>query len=124
MLYLRKDRHERLAVMSISPSVLDIRGTVVSDQNVASDYVRFAAAPEGLEIVNAEKTFARNWKHPGEQIDEWRHKAMKCAEVLVPNEVSPAFFLKIYVSGTNGRSTVEELGLQLAIEENPDLFFV
>jgi O-acetyl-ADP-ribose deacetylase (regulator of RNase III) len=31
--------------------------------------------------------YARDWKHPDDQIREWRHKSRKCAEVLIPHSV-------------------------------------
>src|SRR4051812_36664288 len=39
MMYLRKDEHADLCVLGVSPRVLDIAGTVVTDKNAAADFV-------------------------------------------------------------------------------------
>lgn len=87
MLYVRLAEHRRLVVLRITTAVLDLPNVVISDQNASSSYARFAPAPRGLAIVDAAHTFAENWTHPDDQIEEWRHKTRMCAEVLVPDRV-------------------------------------
>ena len=123
MMYKRKDQHESLCVLSISTAVLDIAGTVITDQNAAGRYVRFAASPEGLSHVNKDLTFARDWRHPDDQIAAWRHKAAKCAEVLVPNGVHRDYIRGIYVSGPTGLQRVQAVTVSKAAHVNADLFF-
>ena len=89
MLYKRLDQHEQICVLSVSTDVLDLRGVVVTDRNAGSDYVQFRPAPGGLSIVNQELTFADSWTS-ADQIDYWRRKAAKCAEILVPAKLSLA----------------------------------
>jgi hypothetical protein len=96
----------------------------VADQNVASNYVRFAEAPAGLAIVDRDMTFARNWTHPLDPIAEWRHKAMKCAEILVPNRVDAIYIVKAYVSGEAPRVALIGCGVTLPVEVTRDLFFL
>jgi hypothetical protein len=81
MMWVRKEQHEQLCVIRVSADVLDIEDAVITDQNASSKYVRFAPAPDGLAIVDRERTFAEDWRHP-DQITYWRQKSMKCAEVL------------------------------------------
>ena len=123
MMFLRRGQHQNLSVLSISPAVLDIAGTVITDQNAASDYVRYAASPDGLVHVNRDLTFARNWTHPGDQIAEWRHKAAKCAEVLVPDSVHPNNIQRIYVSGDIARQRAEAIQQSKPVQIYADLFF-
>lgn len=123
MMYVRRGAHQELCVLSISTQVLDVPGTVVTDQNASSKYVRFSAAPDGLSIVDGERTFARDWRHPDDQIEEWRHKARKCAEVLVPNCVSTSFIQGVYVSGSVGKAAVQGISNTIGIQVDPDLFF-
>jgi hypothetical protein len=52
MLYKRTTAFGSLVVIRVATGVLDLRDVVVTDQNAASGYVRFAAAPGGLAIVN------------------------------------------------------------------------
>ena len=123
MMFKRRAMHAEICVLSVSPEVLDLAGVVVTDQNAASKYVRFAGAPSGLSIVDAAMTFARDWTHPLDQIAEWRHTSRKCAEVLVPKTVAFNFIEKIYVSGAKGEGNVQALGVQLDIDRLPDMFF-
>jgi hypothetical protein len=123
MMFVRRGQHENLCVLSISPAVLDIAGTVITDQNAASEYVRYAASPGGLAHVDRALTFARNWTHPGDQIAEWRHKAAKCAEVLVPDSVHPDRIQAVYVSGEVGRQRATAVQQSKPVQVCADLFF-
>ncbi len=120
MMFLRL--HQQLCVLAIDPAILDAPNVVVPDQNAVSKWARFAAAPNGLAIVNREKTFAENWKHPDDQIEEWRHKSAMCAEVLVPNRIQPSFIRGAHVSCMVARESVEALRLPLDTDRNR-LFF-
>jgi ssDNA thymidine ADP-ribosyltransferase, DarT len=86
MMYRRKERHEELAVLSISTVVLDLTGVVVTDRNasVDEDFVRFEPAPDGLAIVDEALTFAHYWTHE-DYYEQIRRKQAKQAEVLVPD---------------------------------------
>ena len=70
MLYKRQSRHAELCVLRINPSILDLPGVVVTDGNASSNYVRFAAAPDGLRIINRELTFAEYWTDPDDIIEK------------------------------------------------------
>ena len=122
MMYLRRAQHNDLCVLSVSAGILDIPGTVVTDHNAASSYRRFAAAPDGLNIVDRGQTFARYWTHPGDPAEELRHKARKCAEVLVPHRVPPESIEGVYVSGTAGQVAVGRC-CNRNITVDADLFF-
>jgi hypothetical protein len=97
---------------------------VITDQNAASDYVRFAASPDGLVHVDHALTFARNWTHPDDQIAEWRHKAAKCAEVLVPDSVQPDYIRSVYVSGDVGRQRAVGVQQSKPVQIYADIFFL
>jgi hypothetical protein len=113
-----------LCVLRVNTAVLDIPGAVVTDQNAASKYCAFGAAPDGLAIVNKDLTFAESWKHPGDQIAEWRHKAAKCAEVLVPDRVPPEYLDGVWVAHEAAEAAFEALGLPLPAEVDSHLFAV
>lgn len=123
MLYVRKAQHQTLCVLRVSTDVLDIAGTVVTDMNAGSDYVRFAAAPDGLEIVDRSVTFMRYWGHADYAV-HLRQKSQKCAEVLVPDVVPTNFIVGAYVSGEVGRQALQDTAPALASVVQPDLFFV
>jgi len=124
MLYRRLDQHERLCVIKVSPDVLDLDGVVVTDANASAEglYVKFAPAPAGLRIVDRELTFAEYWTDP-DQIEYYRRKSKKCAEVLVPDRVDPQYLTGAYVSCDQSLREFNELGVQLEVTVNPYLFF-
>jgi len=109
MMYLRKNLHQELCVLCISTEVLDIAGAVVTDQNAASGYAAFYPSPEGLRRVDGELVFSEYWTHL-DQITEWQHKSIKCAEVLVPNRIDSAYIDGVYVSGRIARKRLMDTG--------------
>jgi len=122
MLYKRQGRHAELCVLRVRPDVLDLPGVVVTDANASSPYVRFAAAPSGLSIVNRELTFAEYWTDP-DPIQYYRRKSRKCAEVLVPDRVDPQFLTGAYVSCNESDTQMNGLGLSITATINGHLFF-
>jgi hypothetical protein len=125
MMYLRRNQHLDLCILRISPEVLDLPNVVIADRNASTDYVRFAASPNGLSMVNYDLVFARDWNHEN-PIEKAKHKAVKCAEVLVPERIEPNFIIGCYVSGLeSSQSLIKLLSSpdQLGIALHGDLFF-
>ncbi len=123
MLFKRRDQHAQLSVLRVSPQVLDLPGVVVTDANASSPYVRFAAAPGGLRIVDRQLTFAEYWTDP-DTIAYFRRKSAKCAEVLVPDNVAPDLLLGAYVSCQEALARWNALEVSLPAMLNPNLFFL
>jgi len=123
MLLKRRDIHAQICVLRVNAGVLDIPNVVVTDSNAGSKYVRFSPAPGGLAIVNKERTFARWWNHPDDQVEQWRHSSQKCAEVLVPDLVPVRYIDGAYVSGEEGHQTLTDAGFDLPVTITGDLFF-
>ncbi len=122
MLYKLRDQHMERCVLRISTDVLDLPEVVVSDGNASSDYVRFAPAPEGLEFVDKEATFAEYWTDEDPFVKR-RMKLAKCAEVLVPDEVAPHFILGAYVSSEEGKLKLRSLAADLDVVVDGYMFF-
>ena len=80
------DEAASLCVLRIDKHVLTLPNVVLSDQNAASDYVRFLKSPEGLHELNYNLIFATYWTSD-DQFEYWHRKSIKCAEVLVPQRV-------------------------------------
>jgi hypothetical protein len=123
MLLRRSDVHEQICVLRVMPGVLDIPNVVVTDSNAGSKYVRFRPAPAGLTIVDRERTFARWWAHPGDDLEKWRHSIQKCAEVLVPDLVPVQYIAGAYVSCGPSGQRLGELAPDLPMTIDADLFF-
>jgi hypothetical protein len=122
MMSRRRNEAESLCVLRISTRILDICGAVITDQNATSKYVKFSS-PDQLKQMNLDYVFARSWKHPGNQIEEWKHSSAKCAEVLIPQKILPEYILGAYVVNATVQTRLEELGFRLPIEVDTDLFF-
>jgi hypothetical protein len=123
MLLRRSDMHEQICVLRVSPVVLELPNVVIADGNAGSSYVRFRPSPDGLALVDRERTFARWWAHPGDQIEKWRHSVQKCAEVLVPDGVPARYITGAYVSCDLSEQKLQSLAPNLPITVNADLFF-
>jgi len=113
---------EKLCILRVSPAVLDIEGTVVTDMNAAR-CCRFERAPDGLAIVDAELTFAEWWADP-DPAEKYRRKAYKCAEVLVPDRVSPEYLIGAYVSCSDARRSFSEVAPGLPSTVGERMFFL
>ena len=122
MLFKRKDEASDLCVLSVSTGVFDLVGTVISDQNAASDYVRFLH-PKQWQLLDFDAIYANDWRHPGDQIAYWRHKARKCAEVLVPHKVTPDMIVGVRVVDDNAAHRIAQKRVLLPVSLDPNLFF-
>ena len=122
MMFKRKDEAPNLCIVRVSTQVLDLSGTVISDQNAASDYVRFLH-PKQWQLLAFDDIFAMDWRHPNDPITYWRHKARKCAEVLVPQRVDSQLLTGAYVVDEAARGRLAGVGFTLPVTTSPVLFF-
>jgi hypothetical protein len=126
MMSTRRGSHADLCILRIDPAVLDLPNVVISSQNASSDYVRFYSSPDGLTHLDKDLLYAESWLH-ADQIEEWRHKSIKCAEVLIPNKLDSVYIKGAYVSNETTKEQVQglleaaKLSLELTIQRN--LFF-
>lgn len=122
MMYTLSAQHLALCILRVSLDVLDLPGIVITDGNAASDYTAFLASPSGLEKVSHELVFAERWTDQ-DQIEEWRRKRVKCAEVLVPERVEPRLIQGAYVSCRQVIRNMKEQGFRQPIDIDSPLFF-
>lgn len=122
MMSRRRNEAPRLCVLRISPDILNVPGAVITDQNAASKYVLFMT-PDRIKYLNFDYLFARSWKHPDDQIEEWRHSSAKCAEVLIPQRIPPKFLTGAYVMSAASKARLEAQGFTLPVEVDSDIFF-
>lgn len=123
MMSRRRDQANSLCVLIISKEILTIPGTVVADQNAASDYVRFMAPSEMSEYtLDLDLIYADDWRHDN-QIEYWRHKSRKCAEVLVPDMIDVDFIQGAYVKNQQAAESLQKQGFELPVHINARMFF-
>ena len=119
---LFKRRHEDVCVLTLSTDVFLIDKAVITDQNAASDYVRFLS-PSQWRVLEFEDIFALDWRHPDDPYRYFRHKSRKCAEVLVPRIVPPNMLIGAYVPDDSARDRLRQTGFALPIFVRPNFFF-
>lgn len=122
MMYKRRAQFKELCVLRVKPDVIDLPRVVITNGNASGEYVRFSAAPKGLAIVDRNRTFADDWQDP-DPIQFYQKKAAKCAEVLVPDKVTPDYITGAYVACREARATLEDLLIGVAVVINNHLFF-
>lgn len=122
MLFKRLNEVNRLCVLRVSTGVLDVNGTVITDQNAASDYVRFLD-PSQWQLLAFDDIYAMDWRHPNDPIAFWRHKSRKCAEVLAPHRIEPGLLIGAYVVDDAAAVRLQGLGFGLPVVVDSVLFF-
>ena len=123
MLYKRKDAHAEICVLRISTIILDLNGVILTDRNAAATIASFRPVTTGLLLLDREQVFADDWRHPGDPLEYQRHRSIKCAEVLVPNQIPPTYILGAYVSCIQSQAKLSNMAPNLRITVNPYLFF-
>lgn len=122
MMYKRRQQAAQLCVLRISRTVLDIEGTVITDCNASSDYVRFLA-PRQWKLLDFDDIYAEDWRHPGDPPRFYQHRSRKCAEVLVPHTVPHNFIEGAYVMNGVVDKKLRTIGFAKPIMAAPKVFF-
>jgi hypothetical protein len=121
MLYKRKDDADSLSVLRVSTDVMSLDGVVITDQNAASDWVRFLH-PRQIHLLDFDSIFAMDWRHQNDPIAYRRHRLKKCAEVLVPHFVDPKFLVGAYVVHDRVANQLSQMcGLPISVDAS--MFF-
>jgi hypothetical protein len=97
MMYKRLDHRAEICVLQVRPEILDLPGVVLTDCNAASGWCRFLPSPDGLGGIDGTLVFAHDWTSL-DQVVYYRRKSVVCAEVLVPDVVSPKWLAGVLVS--------------------------
>lgn len=112
-----------LCILRIDKNILFLNGVVITDRNASSDYALFKHAPEGLQIVNKELTYARYW-NAEDEFEKMSRKSKRSAEVLVPAKVDPKYIFGAYVSCQESKDCFEAQGTNVPVTINKDVFFL
>ncbi|HBW19827.1 MAG: DUF4433 domain-containing protein [Streptosporangiaceae bacterium] len=122
MYYLVSNGHDDLIVVRVSPAVLDLPDTVLTDGNCASEGTRFYPSPEGLAMLNSELVFARYWT----DTNYWpirEKKRARNAEVLVPSLVPSRYISGCYVDTLDKRTRCQAFDDLPAVRIRKEIFF-
>ncbi len=122
MMYRRLDHKMSIAVLRVSPAVLDIPGAIVTDGNAASPSTFCGPAPRDIAGLDEERVYARFWTHS----DNWTYREWKrkrCAEVLVPHVVAIEYLIGCYVYSDQVLTQCKQICPAIAAEVYKDVFF-
>jgi hypothetical protein len=123
MLCKVQSMNNRICVLCIDKLVLDLPDVIVADRNAAKDYARFYSAKDGLAALDKDKVYARYWTNARDQYEAWDLKAIKCAEVLVPNSIDPKYILGALVANQTASESLGKLESKLPVEIKGGIFF-
>ncbi len=87
-------------MLKINPEIIYTPGSVVTDQNASSKYAQFNEPSDGLSVFNCKLVYAENWTDD-DYFAYLKKESHKCAEVLVPDRVSPEFIEAVAVKNTH-----------------------
>lgn len=102
---------------------MDVEGVIVTDRNAAATIASFRRAAAGLAAIDREQVFADDWRHPGDELEFYRHRSIKCAEVLVPHRIPPTYIIGAYVSCIQSQRALLAVALDLRVTIDPHFFF-
>jgi hypothetical protein len=115
-------RRNDLVVLRVSPDVLDIAHTIVTDGNAASTTTRFYDPITQLELLDHSSIHAVSWNDPDPFVKAEK-KRQRCAEVLVPQLVPPSMLTGCYVELPGHVAKCEADLLDVPVEVKPYVFF-
>lgn len=122
MLYKRQGMADELCILALSSKVMDIDGCILADRNAATSLVRFFSPLEGVEKLDFEKIHAQFWTDP-DPIIQREKKAIKCAEVLIPQSISTDYIAGAYVVSDEAAKQLRNCGFDKRIVVNPQVFY-
>lgn len=122
MLYKRKEEAADLCVLRVSLDVLQLDGVVLADCNASSDYVRFLS-PSQWRLLAFDDIFAMDWRHPNNEYAYRQHRSRKCAEALIPHQVSVRLIMGARVVNQAAEDRLRADSFSLPIAVDPGLFF-
>ena len=121
MLSRRRAENDRICVLRIAPTVLDLPDVIVSDRNAARGWARLSPVQEGVAMLDREQVFAEFWLHD-DPLEQDEHKGVKCAEVLVPDRIAPQYIRSAYVASACAEAAFREC-CTLPVEIKSGMFF-
>lgn len=121
VMYRLRERHKELCVVKVNRQVMELPDVVVADRDALVRGARFGHGIPGLNLIDEEQVYARDWTHVDKEIQR-DLKQVKCAEVLVPGTVRPRFLQGVYFSCAS--SAYFEMVNQLQCIIDPDIFFL
>lgn len=123
MLSRLRNKNDELCILAISPEVLNIKDVVVTDRNAATNIVQFLEPSQMTECLNFDIIYMNYWIDENDQLRTASNKAIKCAEVLVPERIPPEYIIGAIVVNTLVKEKLELMNFNRIIKVDPRRFF-
>ena len=122
MLSRVRARNHEICVLAINYRILDTDGCVLTDRNAATEIVRFLDPINEIDQIDFVKVYDKFWNHPDEY-EKSNHKAIKCAEALIPGKVPCEYITDALVADENAKQRLTQLGFIKNIHVDASRFF-
>ena len=122
MMYKRQGQAEKMCVLAVHCSILNLPECVISDRNASSDYARFYEPLEAMRSLDFAKIYATNWNHD-DPFEKATHKSIKCAEILIPNQVPYSYVCGACVMNQEAKERMIDMGFDKDIVVRPTVFY-
>ena len=120
MLSKRRNLNDSICVLRIEKTVFSVNGVIITDKNASRD-CWFKTIKEGLPLLSKIEVLAPYWNDL-DLIVRKRLAGIKCAEVLIPEAVSPKYIVGAFVANSTAKAEFEKVS-SLPVEINTDIFF-
>lgn len=111
-----------LCVLVINNEVLDYETSFVSNGNAAKFGTQFYNCADGIEALNPEEIFIKNWDDPNIAVKENKKRKM-FAEVLIKDGINRKQIEFIAVENEIAKEKIEKLNLDVDVVINKKIFF-
>ena len=122
MLSRVRSQNEDICVLSVNPEVLNLPGVVVTDRNAARMGAQFISPEEMTEILDFGKIYMKYWITDDKYVSD-ENKAIKCAEVLVPDAIPFEYITGALVVSDSAEQKMKEQGFPHRIVVDETKFF-
>ncbi len=122
MLSRLRSRNNEICILAVHRRVLDFSGALYTDCNAASDYSRFFRAQSGFDFLDTDGIYRRDWRS-NDYFEYSRMKSIKCAEVLISNNVSYEYIIGAIVYNEDIFKFLRSNGFSKDIIVNRECFF-
>lgn len=119
----REDFPNEYCVLALDYAILDLDGVLVTDSNAAYGLMRYGSPEAMLGSLDFARIFARFWTDDDE-IEMAKRKVQKCAEVLVPDAISPSYIRGAYVANETAKELLRKKCPSVKVAVCGDLFFI
>lgn len=122
MLYKIKCSNSHIVcILQVSPAVLNLPDTIITDMNAACDYVKFLPVDE-INQLDFNRIHAKYWNDEDSEIKA-HNKKIKCAEALIKNKVEPKYINGAYVKDLKSKTYLQQNGFNKTICIDNEMFF-